>query len=302
MRPPIKKSTKVGLTALLLIAVIKLISREWSVSPQVKEPSYARLQEPARCGRTTLTQTERESMLATFAIRSDNFSEGVEASLARNISALPDYANKLFKTKRLKFGLLNDAAKVTQKDPDHRLNDVYGRPISVLEESETGSINLFMAPDLDLSDKILQQGISAIGHEQVVRGIDESLLPVSFWLIFEYFWNTQPERGVLADSVASTHSLFGQLKSRIAGLMKFEDAEVNYYFQEFLGSGTANPNFATRTLVLIAANTYCSQETYDILRRDQKDALQLFESKFLCLLGKPYFMSDLDFQKKCVTR
>lgn len=129
--------------------------------------------------------------------------------------------------------------------------------------------------------------------------VDQTLLPVIFWLAFERLGNLRDEKPVLPETEVSKSNVFSQMKYHIVSGYKFSPEEETFYLREFGASSTATPTFVNRTLALTASNLHCHAESFARLEKTQPEAVKRFMSAMGCSLGKPWHMSEEDFSKLC---
>ena len=286
-----KRTTIKGLLALSLIIAVPFITKKWENSSDVVAPSFAKLASAPHCGPDSLSKADVDKTMQRFAVAGDNHSVNSDAALARGMASLPPHVRELFANHGIKIG----APPASDETP----GDSYGRPASVLKIVGTSGKNLIISPDLDLSSTVANKKVSPISEKQIVRGFEESLLPSSLWLTFSVLWKTDPDSMILKETEVSASNVFSQMSAKLASLMNFSVSEQAFYLSEFPGSGVMDPSFSRRNLVLVATNVYCSRETYDRLGAQQPEALNYFQSEFLCALGKPVHWDDTKYSSIC---
>jgi len=252
-----------------------------------------------QCGPTPITAEEQGKIIAEWIIKPEKLATEIKASLARTIKSLPEEALIALKKNHLKVAIdegetpftctiyENSSAKSGQP------STVMRSAVNCLRSTGKDSVALILGrPRIDASN-----GKPRAFSEKDL--IDETLLPEFFWTIFEGLYKSSDSPGKLDPNSPSISNISDQIKRYVVDSYNFSENEQEFYYKEFGASGTANPAFATRTLVLTARSLYCSSESYTKLAKTQPEATKRFMSIYGCALGKPWHMQASDYSELC---
>jgi hypothetical protein len=260
----------------------------------------APLAEFRQCGPTAITTPEENKIIAKWSFHSDKLPADAKSALARNIKAIPDGALKALERRRLQLALDRRESSYTCSIYD-KPGSKPGAPAILLRSAEnclraTGKDSTALV--LGAPHLVMPDGKPRRFSEKNM--IDEVTLPTVFWSLLEGLY--QPSDLSIpnpAQDKPSIANISRQIKRYVVDGYQFDPAEKNYYLRTFGAAGTETPSFITRTLVLTAANLYCSSESFARLQKQQPEATKRFMSIYGCALGKPWHMADTEFVGLC---
>ena len=234
-------------------------------------------------------EAERE-FIKTWLVGVDKVTANGKLALVRTISALPEKVQATLKERNIRFSV--DAG--------------FGPYSCTADEKSTVRASSSCLKSTPKDGEVL-----VVGYSQLIQPdgkprdmaddaiIDESLMPVTFWLMFEKLLKPDDGEGFLDQSVVSKENVMDQIKRYVVGGYNFSPEEQDFYRREFGAGGVETPAFVSRTLTLTASSLYCDSESYGRLGKSQPEAVKRFMSSFGCALGKPWHLEEKEFGSLC---
>lgn len=246
-----------------------------------------------QCGqKPKLIEAERE-FIKTWLVGVDKVTANGKIALIRTISALPEKVLATLKERNIRFSV--DAG--------------FGPYTCTADEKSSNRASISCLKSTPKDGEVLVLGYSQLiqpdGKPRVMTDdavVDESLMPVTFWLMFEKLLKPDDGESFLEQSVVSKENVMDQVKRYVVGGYNFSPEEQDFYRREFGAGGVETPAFISRTLTLTANSLYCDGESYARLGKSQPEAVKRFMSSFGCALGKPWHMEEKEFVSLCPQR
>ena len=266
--------------------------------PKIQE-FIAPMAEIRQCGPTAVASDQERKLVAEWVSQEGKIPSETKNAIARTIKSLPDGVLKALQNKHVKITLDRGESPYTCTVYDKSSDK--SRQASIPLRSATNCLRTVgkdsIALVLGFSQHVAADGKPRAMTEKDV--INETLLPVIFWTLFEGVYKATDAANRLEQDNPSISNISEQVKRYIVSGFKFSKEEQEFYLREFGAAGIETPAFASRTLVLTATNLYCSEESYARLSKSQSEATKRFMSIYGCALGKPWHMQDVDFSSIC---
>jgi len=255
-----------------------------------EEIKLAPMAEAHLCGeQSVVTDQEVQQAAKKWLVNTHNMPFEIQKTLLRNIEALPEAVKRTFDELGMRFTLESGKDPYTCA-PRNSVASAPG-PSCVRGSIGDGYFTVISAPQLDAPD-----GTPA--KVTTIRQLEPTILPIGFWLLFQGMGRGETSAAFRDDEISHSSRLL-TLKKYVMDAFKFSRGEQDFYYRTFGPSGIQSPAFYTRSIILTASNLYCNKESFDRLSRLQPEATRRFWAVYGCALGKPWFMTNDEFDKLC---
>ena len=260
---------------------------------QDEKEALAPLASTRACGQErVLTDKDVAEQASKWLVNQSATPMDLQKVMLRNLAALPETAAKTLRQSGIRFAVETSQAPYTCAGQNATM--------------ATGGISCVKATPKDGLFAVLSypQSLSSDGaplNTPPSEQLEPIVLPVSFWILFQGVWRTEKPKPPLDNEISQSNRLL-TIKKFLVSAYKFSPGEVDYYHKYYSASGPQSPTFLTRSLILTASNIYCSKTTYENLSSQEPEAVQRFWQVYGCTLGKPWHMTDGDYQKICTEK
>jgi len=286
-----KTIVKISVLSILILLVLVFFVYYFRKSAPSATENHAPLAQVAACGDLTL-KTDAKPILEEKSFPSKSIASAVN----ENASAIPSYVHQLLKKNGFQIAVLTpDNPARTCSFP---VDSPKGRPHLCVDEDKKQLIIVLKKDD---------------GKDTVDSQINVALLPGVFSLVYDYFWRLQndhdfdllnPTPGKPFDASEKPLNDYQKFSfwryKAISSLKLFSNPD--WPFLDFIGSGPLSPTYVRRGLVLLSSEYYCRPESHKKLAELHPEFYQEFSKSLACVLGKPWFMKDSDFEGACSRR
>jgi hypothetical protein len=227
-----------------------------------------------------------------------NVPSAAEAALRENASAIPGHIVELLE--RNKFKISAKKEKTTFRECQYNSSSVAGRT-QICVEPRGRKIYVVLRDE----EK---------GKYTASSQISEALLPSLFSLTYDHFWPlaAHEKQTALENKMKPSHDQpFDASEKPLTEFKKFvfwrysAISKLNLFsnptdpYIEFDGSGNFSPSFVRRSLNLFSTAFYCRPDSQKQFLENQPDFYKEFSESLACVLGKPWFMKDEEFNRNC---
>ncbi|MEI8026962.1 MAG: hypothetical protein WCI18_11500 [Pseudomonadota bacterium] len=284
-----KKYGNISLILFVMVLMVGLYLYFFRTPKPSDTQHPAPLAEVAACGDLSL-QLDLKPILADTSF----LSKSVASAVKENASAIPMYATQLLKKNGFQISVT--PANDPSADCKFSAESPKGRPLLCVNQ-EKKKLSIVLKKDEDLKDSFDSQ-------------VNVSLLPGVFSLVYDYFWRQQedhyldlmsPTPGKPIDASEKPLNDYQKFSfwryKTISNLKLFSNPDLP--FLDFGASGPLSPTFVRRGLILLSSEYYCRPESHKNLAERHPEFYKEFSQSLACVLGKPWFMNDADYQGLC---
>jgi hypothetical protein len=284
-----KTYRNISLVLLVMVLMVGSYLYFSRTSTPSKSQHPAPLAQAAACGDLSLPSDLKPILADTSFL-----SKSVASAVKENASAIPLYATQLLKKNGYQISVIpaNDPSSPCKFSAD----SPKGRPLLCVNR-EKKLLDIVLKKDDDMKDSFDSQ-------------INVALLPGVFSLVYDYFWRQQHSQDI--DLAASSpgkpidasekplhdYQKFSFWRYKTISSLKLS-SNPDWPYLDFGASGPLSPTYVRRGLILLSSEYYCRPESHKMLAERHPEFYQEFSQSLACVLGKPWFMKDADFQGMC---